>query len=540
MANLDNNPGGSPVPAGQNAAGVPAADPAPQSVPDVPKEPRFVSDARFLANLKSPESLPDTTPTQTSPPPTPAPDQLPAQSEPGTATDPIAQPPAVTTTDPAAAPASVAPDDPLDFSADLPTGLSQPSDPADPAAVDPTAAPAPPTQSPIPAGLEDLKPQEGAPSWQLEAFSRIAGDQTLTHDEKRDILSQTPYSWSKYKQWQKAAKLVGKFRDPDVSFDTVFTELAEVSRERAEQFELASVNRVVSNGEQLLRFAETHPDTYSKLMVALADSAPDVLSSILSKHGYQVAKAEPVDASQLFEQFKQNPYYEAIEGTDLETELFEQFKQLAEAAQATPKPDDPPAPSNDAASSAGMQEAVAAAQKALETVQQNVWARSVSEGLASQGIRPASEAEIAANPLALMKTILHTVGQYGLPGVVADWDKQIDEFGRQFPDYEASVNDLERLLLSGQLDRFEETSSSLAPVYYRFGEQRARIPLIKNLYRMVEQMLATGQTPTVSAQTVQDPPAKAPDSVQPNGNGQPRDFKFSADRVFFQKQGGGR
>jgi hypothetical protein len=345
--------------------------------------------------------------------------------------------------------------------------------------------------------FDEFKPTADKPSWHMEQFAGVVNDPNLNDEEKREILQQTPYSWGKDRKRVRDSRILGKFRDVNEPIDTVVSTLREQNSGRFEQLEMASVASLLGDGAKVLKFATEQPETYAKLMFALVDEAHEEVASILGRRGYVIQQAEPVSADSILDKFKASPYYATIAGTDLEDGIIEEVTRLAQSQPAA-KADDPANPAPAPAANEMSPEVKAQAWDAYQTTQTQVWNRSLSEGLAAKGIVPATKAEVEANPLAMLKTVIHAIGVHGLDGVVPKSDEQIDKFVGNNADYEETVGTLENLIKSGKTDEFKALARELAPTYYRFGEARAGMPFIKGLYKQVQQLLGEAAPPVVA------------------------------------------
>jgi len=379
--------------------------------------------------------------------------------------------------------------------------------------------------------FDEFKPAADAPDWQREQFANIVNDPNFSEQDKRDILAQNPHSWVKQRKWQRDSRTLGRFRDPNVPITDILGALREQNTTRAEQLEIESAASLLSNAEKIVRFAESQPEVYSQLMLALITEAPEQMTQVLGKQGYLVTKAEPANADDILAKLMENPYYASIRDTEFGDEVVNTIRDLATKAGST-EPTEPTEPNQPAPTGFQNPEFVSRVTETVETTKTQVWDKALSDGLAREGIKPATKEEIAANPLAYFKTIMHNIAVHGLEGVVPSSDKQIDKFVGDNPDYLETLQALDRYLSSGELDKFKDEAKTLAPVYHQFGAARAGIPFIKGLYNQVQKLL--GEKPAVT----QPPPPEPTVPQTPTGNPPitPRDNGWASDRLFFEKQ----
>lgn len=471
--------------------------------------PQFVADEQFLAKRGAAPSSPVSEVGATIPPEpqTPPTIELTPDNEPATLQPPV---PSQETAPPTVAVEEVDSDP---FATELP-GVQRTTEVK--------------TEVVVPAGFEDLKPGATAPEWQHDAFNSIVSSDELTEEEKRTILEQKPQSWGKVKLWRQTARAIGRFADESVPLSDFFSFLENRSPGRTSALEAEAIERIASSPEKLARFAETKPQLYTEFLAALVTNNRDFVNAALKRQGLTLATTA-TGGSQILETLKGHEYYGAmIEGTEFETELEKVLSQI----QAAEEPATASAPADTSDGDAQL----AKIQKAHETLNQvagSVWSRDVADGLKAEGIRPATASEIAANPVAAhLKNVIFNIAQFGLEGVVEDWEEQVDTFGRTDPSYVDGMNELQRYLADGEYDRFVNNARMLSPTYYNLGTRRAKIPLIRTLYAAVSAMFtqpAVDEGPSKGAPP--DAPAPQPSTPSSNGTG------FVADRIFLDRRG---
>jgi len=482
----------------------------------------YVSDQRFFAQLAATQSLPDTNPTDaaTSQPATQEPTNQPGQVQSPERINPLAAPfPADELTAPPTEDQTVT-EDPTqqpppavvadDFSTDL---LGAPASTDDPTQTQ--------TQVPttVPEAFAEFVPSAESPEWQREAFNNIVTDASLSDQDKKDILSQTPYSWTKQRKWRRDSKILGKFRDGNVPAKDVLTALGEQNPTRLAQLETAAVAGILEDSDRIVQFAEGNPQLYSDLIVALVAEAPEYVERVLNSRGYVVQKATPQSADDILERLQSSPYYDAIKGSEFADELVETITKLAQSAQPAASSVDT---EGDKDTQTGQQpfgttqEFFQKVAPVVDETQRNVFDRAVADGLRMEGIRPATEAELAKNPLAHLKNVLFAIGVHGLEGVVHPVDKQMPLFMKGNADYSEGMAALDAALAQGDLNRFKAEASALAPFYQQLGTARAGIPFIKNMYRQIAALLGeTDTVPDPTVPTVED--RTAPDTLNTTG-----------------------
>jgi len=474
----------------------PAADPsAPAATPPAaePVKARSIQEEKFLANLRSTSSTPNT---ETTPPQDAAPSTDEATPPAGTA-EPTPEPAPTDGTEPPPAPAEGEGAAELgtelegdDLSSDLP-GTTQPV--IEPGAIHP--------DSPLPAD---------APAWQQQAFIDIQNDPALSDDEKKTITQLNPSAWSRARRWQKDTKLLGQFRNEDIPIAQVYEMLSRQSKERTVALETEALNRVLSNAERMTDFSKAHPQVFASLLSGLITQHTEFVGKALKAHGLEVIKPEPVNADKLLEELHQNELWETIEGTPLAAQMEQRIKDLAsKIGTADVSPEDLAKElGGDSPPQSVSTEAYQKTQEAIMTARDRHWLVSISDGLKAAGIKPATPEETRRNPVAAkMKDIVHAIALRGLDGVVENWDTAAAKWGERNEGFQASFTELQALLNEGDIDRFGEYASGLNPLYYEFGTRRAGIPLIKKLYAEAERLL--------NGAAAAPPPAPAADTPTP-------------------------
>jgi hypothetical protein len=405
-----------------------------------------------------------------------------------------------------------------DFSADFIDAAPEPAG-ADPAPPDPN--------SPLAAD---------APQWQQDAYRRLQSDESLSAEDRETVAGLPPSKWDIARKWARDTKTFGKFRDKNVPINEVYDVLSRQSKDRTTELEVEALNRLVTDpsGEKMGEFSAKYPKVYTELLSGLITQHPEFVQEALKSKGYSISKTEAVDVDSALAEIKNNELWVNIEDTPLGDAIEEKLKVLAaQAAQAKP-PEFTPEP----ASESSGDEAYQAAHTAITQVRDTQWLKAVGDGLASQGIRPASPEETRLNPTAAhLKNVVYTVALRGLPGVVPDWDEHSAQWGQKQDGFLATFQELTSYMQEGEYEKFQENAASMSPYYYEFGTRRANVPLIKKLYKAVEQMFGSAPTTptplTPESQTTTSPsgsPAPAPADSR---------FRTLSEKRFFEKRQAG-
>lgn len=494
-------------------------------MPDEPIEgaqpPRFISDQRVLDRFKAASSLPPE-------PAAPAADPITPVAEP--VPEPITpEPPAPSTDDPPPAEPPVTPTLPVeptvddDFSSDLP----------DMPPANPGEQPAEPSEIPADSPLDAT-----APKWQHEAFKNLKSDPDLSEEDKKEIATQPPGTWTRLRAWSKSSKILGKYRDKNVPIKDVVGLLEKQDGERTEELTSYAVSRMIDSPERAESFAKDHPDVFARLMVSLATHNPKFLTDLVERQGFKVVKGEPFDMDKALAEFENDPMWEVTKDTSLGDAIKAKFQAFAESAK-DPKALDAEElaaelkgePTQD---QTAQMEQINRIQETYVNTRENVWLAAVADGLQTAGIRPATQAEMQKSPaLATMKNLIYNVALRGMPGVLPDWDEQSYAFGETREGFKQTATELQSMVQRGELDRFTESAPVLNEFYYEFGQRRANIGLVRNAYAHVNRLLAGD-----GSQPPPPPPPGSPENLGGNGGqGGEREYKYGSDRLTLEKYG---
>lgn len=456
--------------------------------------PRFLTDSRVLGKPQD-TLLSDEKPTEPAKPQEPATEKV--EPEPVVTPDkpdvaPVNEPEGEGTEEPPEPKEDVKPDD---FSTNLP-GLTVQDKPEDSAVI-------PQVQSD---DYNEFKPGDDAPTWQHTAFANIVNDQGLSDSDKKSVLQQNPYAWDKFRQREKSGKIIGRFSDRNVPINEVFSDLETYNGDRLIELEVEAVSRIITDESKIQAFGESKPEVLRDLLNALVELNPDLVTRALNARGYNVVEDKPFDVEAALEEMRNNPLWEGISDSELEEQIISQMKSLAEKVQPNIQPDgtedadpSPETPAN----TEYLQQAASAVQNARDSV----WVKAISEGVSQSGIKPATQSEVSATPLAHIKTFLHHIAVHGLPGVIPDWESQSLQYAAGDEEFNKNRALLREGLESGKLDEFNSRVNTLAPTYYTFGQQRGKMGIISNLWKQVDAMVQSA----LSAKPAPEPePAPAP------------------------------
>lgn len=503
---------GQPTPA--PAAPAPAEPTAPVA-PATPAEPRgrTLSERRFFAkqDASSLPISPTEPPAQTTPPVNVVSDVV-APSPPPIVDEPAGTVPPI---EPAAEPISAD-----DFSVELP-GM---------AVNDGVLLEGPDARHP------DSPLDINAPKWQHEAYNRLQADTSISDADKKTISELPPTAWDKARRWQTDTKLLGQFRDAEVPISSVFDMLTKQSKERVAEFEVESLNRLLSNSNRMVEFSDKHGQLFAGLMTSMINEHSDVVASVLKKKGFNVVKAEPFDRNKILDEIKNHPMFETFAETDIAELVNAKINALAdmvgtneeitpeELAAGLQKADQP-------ATDTAVRELTTSIMQAHAEVRDNQWLKAIGDGLQSSGIKPATQAELTKNPAAAhLKTVLYNAALYGLPGVITGWDEHSANWGANQTGFKETFDELASQLRAGDVARFKESSSALNPFYFEFGQKRANIAMIRNLYSTVDKILSEAAAPPPPVVDPATPPATI-DGLPPAG-GEPKGRTYSERRYF--------
>lgn len=379
--------------------------------------------------------------------------------------------------------------------------------------------------------------EEGAAQWQHDAYNRLQSDTTISEEDKKTISELPPGSWDKARRWSKDTKLLGQFRDANVPISSVFEMLSKQSKDRTAEFEVESLNRVLSNPEGMTTFSEKHPQLFATLLSELVNSHSEFVAGTLQKAGFNVVKAEPFDKQKILDKLKAHPMWDTFSETDIADMVESQIDELAGMVQTSPiSPEDLAAQLEQGTASPAQDSGVyQQLQTSVNEAKSNHWIKAIGDGLQVSGIKPATQEEITRNPAAAhLKTIIYNAALYGLDGVITGWDEHSSKWGESQPGFKSTFEELGTYLQSGDIPRFAENAPSMNPFYFEFGKKRANTALIRNLYKVVDKMLATGT----------EPPPPPPPGGQPPPviTGQPpiqegRQYRTNSERRYFESRG---
>lgn len=393
---------------------------------------------------------------------------------------------------------------------------------------------------------------ETDPQWKHDAYARLQADQDVAPEDREAIANLPANQWDKARRWSKEAKILGRYRDPSVPIKDIFETLSTQSRERAVELEVEAVARTVKDAEAMDAFAAQQPELFADLMATLVNHHSEFVSKALEKKGLKVTPQKPLSADSIFEELQDNPLWETIQDTDLAEVLKAKVGELSakvNAGEITKEQMVAELNGQQTAPEQGVQtsQQFQQVQQALYEARDKQWIRAISDGVRSQGVNPATPAEMQANPqLAHLKNVIFTAAVHGLPGVIPNWDDHSAAWGEKRDGFSQTFQEVSSHLQSGDIDRFRENASSMNPFYYEFGEKRAQMGMIKSLYNTVNRLL-TGAGPLPPAP--QDPALPVPPAgggVPPaplggNGprvaDGSGKQFRTFSERRFAEKNG---
>jgi hypothetical protein len=483
--------------------------------PIVDQAPRSFAEQRFIENLQAVSSSLPTTPTE---PVTDVP--VPAATPELPPAEPIA--PAVEPPPASAAPAQelepAAPEADDDFSADFIDAAPAPAEATEPTPVDPG--------SPLAAD---------APQWQRDAYRRLQSDESLSAEDRETVAGLPPSKWDIARKWARDTKTFGKFRDKNVAIGEVYDVLSKQSKDRTTELEIEALTRLVTDptGTKMGEFSAKHPKVYTELLSGLITQHPEFVQQALASKGYVVSKTENIDVESAIADIKNDPLWINIEDTPLGDQIEAKLKVLAEQAARAATPEFTPEQTADQPD-----EAYQAAHTAITQVRDSHWLKAVGDGLVSQGIRPATPEETRINPAAAhLKNMVYTAALRGLPGIISDWDEHSAQWGQKQDGFLSTFQELTSYMQDGDYDKFQENAPSMNPYYYEFGTRRANTPLIRRLYKAVDQMFGNATAPA-------DPPVpEAQTTTSPSGSPAPAPadsrFRTLSEKRFFEKRQAG-
>lgn len=379
---------------------------------------------------------------------------------------------------------------------------------------------------------------ETAPKWQHDAFNRLQSDPNISPEDKKTISELPPSAWDKARKWQADTKLLGQFRNAEVPISAVFDTLTRQSRERVAELETEALNRMLTNPEGMVAYSSAHPREYAEVMAALINDHSDFVASALQKRGFKVVKAEPFDKDKIINDLKQHPLWETFSETEIADLVTSKIEELSGMISTTALTPDELAAQMDKpqATPAMATEAIQKIQTAIVGAKTEQWTKAIGDGLQANGIKPATQAEIAKNPaLAHLKTIVYNAALYGLDGVISNWDEHSAKWGQTRPGFSETFDELASYLQDGDIDRFTDGAPGMNPFYFEFGQKRAQTALVQNLYKAIDKLMQeTAPVPVPQPITPTTPPTT---------NGQPspvdggRQYRTNSERRFFESRG---
>lgn len=385
--------------------------------------------------------------------------------------------------------------------------------------------------------------KESDPMWMHESYQRLKGDTELSDEDREVITELPPSSWDSARQWNKSHKSLGQFRNPDYPLPQFIEVLEKQSPERAQNLQLEIVSRLVGDGDKLLSFAESHPDAYGSLMVAMANSQPEFVAKLLQKKGYTVSEftpPPPINVEEITKLINESEEWSVLEGTELEAKIQELITTSALLSEqvGTPKQ----VSLDDVVKSDGEKEAETSpdveALKAQGQLTADVftgWEKDVRAGVESTGLKPPSDTDMKTKPIpSLLRRLAYNISVHGIEGMIPNWQVALFDWGEKNVKGFTSKTDELTDLIREQREDARGFARSLAPHGHQFGRLRANVPAIQALLKLAEAEEArSSQAPPVTETTVTE---RAGDG-QPNlGGQQPVKTGFAIDRILLGQQ----
>jgi hypothetical protein len=351
---------------------------------------------------------------------------------------------------------------------------------------------------------------ESDPEWQHDAYDRLKSDADISEEEKRSISKLHPSNWDRMREWSKSHKLIGKYRNSDYPMDKVVEDLSKHSASRYAALQTEVVNRIVADPEQLIQFAEQHPQTYSQLIVGLVQAQPEVIGQILSYKGFSVVKDETlnVDVDTLKQELMADEDWVVLEGTGVETKV----QKLLESVSAMKQKLAEVAPEVKTKEQGGAEDAAQSAPSyqdaAINVV--NSWESDVEKGIRAAGIVPPTEEERKMHPSAArIKEIAYLAAVHGIPGKLPAWQEQLFIWGEAKREgFKERTDEIARLVRESSESEALSYAKSVKADAYELGRLRASIPYIKNMYSDASRLMnrppqetAPGEKPKESVGT---------------------------------------
>lgn len=395
-------------------------------------------------------------------------------------------------TPPAVVEPPVTTDTGLNFSFDLPTSIDEPVTPA----AQPQIVPVVETE------LSKLvKIDENTPEWIKTSLADLESDTSISQEDKQSIAQLPPNKWSRVKNWEKNSKTVSNFLNNTVPIDTVLNDLKSKSGARASQLENHVVASMVSNPQELERFAVANPEQYKKLMLGLANSSEDTVKAILESKGYRVEKADATPiGNDLLALLESNDEYSDdwghVKGTKVE-DLVKQILSRDAAREVKFQELQANAPEKLVAQTDNTPEGAFTPeqQQGLTTISSE-WGKVYSSGLAASGIVPPTEQQMKDNPESgMLRQMAYEIAVNGMGSKLPSWDEHLYAWGMTQDDYKDIDTEVSRLITEGKVSDAVNLSKGAAASVYKFAQLRAKVPAIQSALALAKKLESGVVTP---------------------------------------------
>lgn len=377
--------------------------------------------------------------------------------------------------------------------------------------------------------------KEEDPQWMHEAYQRLKEDPELDEEVKAAIKGLPAERWDSARTWNKSHKKLGQFRNPEYPMEQFLESLEKQSPERTSDLKMTVIRDVIGDSEALVNFANHNPETYSYLMVALADSQPELLAKVLERKGYSVSSSPTLtDFDSISEELENSEEWDYIVGTELEDKIKALFAQTAQMTEKLRQQEElslfPESENKEGDAEDYIPPQVRKAAEITNSVFSR-WEADVKDGVESAGIKYPSDAEVQSAPIpSLLRRLAYNISVHGLEGTLPPWQEAIFTWGERVEGFKSKTTELTDLINQAREEEASSYARSLAPHAHRFGKLRAGIPAVKTLLRLAEaeeKRIAEGH-PSVSVATRRADTSHSPassETPQSNGSG------FLSDRL---------